>query len=386
MITVRFVDHFDAIPEELWNACFAPPREGLWWYRSLHNSGLDAQFTFLYGLIEEDGQGVGIAPCFLADVPLETVVPKALMFLIVLPGKLWRGFSHQRTLFIGSPCSDEGWVGTLPGVDRRQALLALYDASQTEAHRRQAPMVAWKDVPEEGKAEMDWLRQRRKAFACPGYPNTLVTFTGPRKEDYFTALKGSRRHQLKKKIKLSHQRVQVTVEALQNPSPAVLDEIFGLFIQTYERAEVKFEQLNQRFFEAIAAEPESHFLLLREESSGALIAFMLCLVSGDLVINKFIGFDYDRPKDWLLYFRLWDALLDWSLARGAKAIQSGQTCYQPKIEQGHSLIPLFNYGRHKNPLMHWIYAKVANTITWRSLDADLARYLDAHPEENGSKP
>jgi hypothetical protein len=386
MITVRFVDRFDAIPESLWKACFAPPREGLWWYRSLQNSGLDEQFTFLYALIEEDGRPIGVAPCFLADVPLETMVPKALMFLIVLPGKLWRGFSHQRTLFIGSPCSDEGWVGILPGIDRRQALLALYDAAQSEARRRKAPIVAWKDMPKAHKADMDWLGQQRKNFACPGYPNALVTFTGPRKEDYFTALKGTRRHQLKKKIKLSNQRVQVRLETLQNPSPAVLDEVFDLFSQTYERAEVKFERLPRRFFETIAKESESHFLLLREESSGALLAFMLCLVSGDLVINKFIGFDYSRPKDWLLYFRLWDVVLDWSLARGAKGIQSGQTCYQPKIEQGHALIPLFNYGRHKNPLMHWIYTKVAKTITWRSLDADLALYLDAHPEDDGSRP
>lgn len=385
MITVRFVDRFDAIPESLWEACFAPPREGLWWYRSLHDSGIDEQFTFLYALIEEEGRTVGIAPCFIADVPLEIVVPKALMFLITLPGKLWRGLSHQRTLFIGSPCSDEGWVGTLPGVDRRQALLAVYDATQAEAHRRKAPMVAWKDVPQAGKADMEWLMGQRKAYALPSYPNALIAFASPRKEDYFAALKGTRRHQLKKKIKLSNQRVQVTVETLQNPSSAVLDEVFGLFTQTFDRAEVKFERLNRRFFENIASEPESHFLLLREESSGELIAFMLCLVTGDLVINKFIGFDYSRPKDWLLYFRLWDAVLDWSLARGAKGIQSGQTCYQPKIEQGHSLMPLFNYGRHKNPLMHWIYSKVAAKITWRSLDKDLARYLDAHPEEVGGQ-
>jgi len=98
------------------------------------------------------------------------------------------------------------------------------------------------------------------------------------------------------------------------------------------------------------------------------------------VINKFIGIDYARPKEWLLYFRLWEAVLDWSLARGAKSIQSGQTGYAPKIEMGHELIPLTNYCRHQNPLVHWIYGSVAKMVSWRSLEPDLERFLAAHPE------
>jgi len=45
-------------------------------------------------------------------------------------------------------------------------------------------------------------------------------------------------------------------------------------------------------------------------------------------------------------------------------------------------MPLYNYGRHLNPVMHWIYKKVAAGITWQSLDEDLARFLKAHPEED----
>jgi len=380
MIKVTFVERWDDIPSSLWEDCFQPPREGVWWYRCLQESGLDAQFAFCYGLIEQEGKAVGIAPCFIADVPLETVVPEVLHLPLRLAGKLWRGFSHQRTFFIGSPCSDEGWVGTLPGLDRRQILLAVHDAALAEAKRRGAPMVVWKDVPGEGKADLQWIQQQRKSFALPSYPNARLQFDGPKKEDYFSSLKGSRRHQLRKKIKLSTQRVAVRSELVQSPSPEQMDEIFGLFMQTYERAEVRFEQLNRSFFDHIAAEDSSHFLILREEESGRAIAFMLLFAVGDLAINKFIGFDYAKPKEWLLYFRLWDAALDWAFANGFSGIQSGQTCYQPKIEQGHDLVPLYNFARHFNPLMHLIYEKVAATISWRSLDNDLARFLDAHPE------
>jgi hypothetical protein len=111
-----------------------------------------------------------------------------------------------------------------------------------------------------------------------------------------------------------------------------------------------------------------------------MVAFMLCLDMGSRVINKFIGIDYRRPRDWLLYFRLWDAALEWALSRGADAIQSGQTGYAPKIETGHRLVPLTNYCAHRNPVIHAIGRAFARHITWSTLDDDLARFLKAHPD------
>lgn len=384
-LVVRFVDDCDAIPAELWDSCFCPPREGVWWYRGLQNSGLDDQFRFFYAVIEQpDSSGlprpVGIAPCFIADVPMDAVLPPYLVFLLSLPSKVFPSLGYQRTLFIGNPCSDEGWVGLLPGVDRRAALLAVHDAVQCEAKRLRAPMMVWKDCPAEMRHDMAWLGLQRGLFGMHSYPNALMTFEGTGKDGYFAQLKGSRRHQLKKKLRTSAQQFDAVADVIQCPTAAVMDEIFGLFQQTFEKSDVQFERLNRQFFEQIAQAPQAHFLLLRDRQSGDLVAFMLCLTVGDLVINKFIGFDYARPREWLLYFRLWDAAVDWALARGASGIQSGQTCYAPKIEQGHSLSPLYHYVCHANRLVHWVYGKVARTVTWHSLDDDLARFLKAHPE------
>lgn len=114
---------------------------------------------------------------------------------------------------------------------------------------------------------------------------------------------------------------------------------------------------------------------------------MLCFVVGNRLINKFIGIDYNRPKDWVLYFRLWDAAVDFALAKGLSSIQSGQTGYSAKIELGNELVPLTNYCRHRNKLTHAIYRKVAKTIDWHTLDPDLAAHLKAHPEaRNAPEP
>jgi predicted N-acyltransferase len=160
-----------------------------------------------------------------------------------------------------------------------------------------------------------------------------------------------------------------------------MDQIFSLFWQTYEKGGTKFERLNRKFFDLLAAETNSHFVILREQSNGKIVAFMLCFSLGDHMINKFIGIDYKKPKEWFLYFKLWEAAVDWAAKNGANAIQSGQTGYAPKIELGNQLVPLTNYCAHINPVINWIYAKVAKTINWDTLDADLAIYLKAYPDE-----
>jgi len=345
----------------------------------LEQCGIQEQFTFLYGVVRDSSGPVAIAPAFLMDVPIRLVLPPALLPLANLLGSVVPSALFQRTLFIGSPCSDEGRVGMLPGVNRLEVYRCVNRALQAQADRLKAPMRVWKDFPAACAEDCLALSKSEGLFPLVSFPGTIVRFPGPAKEDYFAALKSSRRNKLKKKLKLAA-NIPVDVEVVREPDTRTLDQIFSLFWQTYEKGTTKFERLNRRFFELAASLPQSYFIVLRERATASIVAFMLCFAFGEQVINKFIGIDYRRPKEWFLYFRLWDAAVDWSLSRGAKSIQSGQTGYAPKIEIGHELVPLSNYCAHGNSLVHWIYARVAKTVNWDTLDEDLALYLRAYPD------
>lgn len=377
---VRFVNSASDIPGELWHACFPPPLEGQWWYEALEASGLEDQFAFLYAVVEADGKPAGIAPLFVMTVPLGVAVPDWLKPVLAIPARTISFLADPRALFVGSPCSDEGTVGLLPGIDRRAALLCLQDALEAEAQRRDAAMIVWKDFAPDAARDLAWLAGQRRLFPLVGYPGTAVELPRASKDAYFASLKGSRRAELKRKLRRSAERARLDAEVLQKPGEKTLDEVYGLFCQTFEKSPTKFERLGRKFFEVIAEKSVSHFVLLRERDTRALVAFKLCFAVGQRVIHKFIGIDYSRPRDWMLYFRLWDAALEWSLARGATSLQSGQTGYAAKLEVGHRLVPLTNYCRHRNPLLHGAFALFARRIGWKSLDADLARYLKAHPE------
>jgi Peptidogalycan biosysnthesis/recognition len=377
-LELKWVHSAAEISAELWEACFPVPFEGRWWYETLERSGLEDQFSFNYAVVSDSSGAIAIAPAFVMNVPIRLVLPAPLIPIANIIGTVFPSALYQRTLFIGSPCSDEGRVGMLAGANQLEVLRCIDDAAQLKVKELKATMRVWKDFPQEYAADFSQLNSG--LFRLISFPGTLAELPNSRKNDYLAALKGSYRNNFKKKLR-SAEGAPVLVETLQKPNASTLDELFGLFWQTYEKGETKFERLNRQFFDLLAVQEQVHFVILRERGAGNMLAFMLCYALDDHAVNKFIGIDYSKPKEWFLYFKLWDAAVDWALTQQAKTFQSGQTGYTAKIRLGHELMPMNNYCAHINPVIHWIYAKVAKTINWDTLDEDLALYLQAYPDK-----
>jgi predicted N-acyltransferase len=379
MYKIQWHASVDDIPEALWQECFAAPYEGKWWYAALERAGLHDQFKFMYGLVSYNDKPVAIAPAFLMDVPIALVIPPALLPIFNILGKVFPALLYQRTFFIGSPCSDEGLVGLVHGANALEVFALINKAMRTKADELGASMRVWKDFAQERQPALVSLLKNDGMFHLVSFPGTNLHLEGKNKNDYIASLKASRRNKIKKKMKQAND-APVHTEIVFKPSAAVMEEIFSLFWQTYEKGNTKFEQLNRAFFDEISRYENSHYVILRKNESEEMLAFMLCFKLGEHVVNKFIGIDYSQPKEWFLYFRLWDAAVEWSYSVGATSIQSGQTGYAPKIELGNEMVPLSNYCQHKNPVVNFIYQLVAKTINWDTLDPDLAIYVKAYPE------
>ena len=349
---VVWVDRAADIPASTWAQFFAPPREGLWWYRALEESGLEDQFSFRYLLLTQGLTTVGLVPAFPMDVPMRLVVPRALLPWVSALGHVFPWLRAQRTLFVGSPCAEEGWIGLASGIDVPAALRCIDVELRAEMRRQHASVRVWKDFGAEWDEALGSIAREVGMFRLVSFPGTTVALLGSR-EAYLQSLSGNQRHRFKKNIRRSKETIDLGVKVIRQPDDPTLDKLFALFWQTYEKATTRFERLNRRFFGIVAAEPSTSFIVLRSPITLQPVAFMMCFELPGLLINKFIGIDYRMPREWMLYFRLWDAALDLAIDLGANAVQSGQTGYGPKINLGHELVPLTNYGAHSNALIHW---------------------------------
>lgn len=409
----------------LWKEGFPPLIEGKWWYESLEQAQLEDQFSFLYlELRNHENIAIALAPCFVMDMPLEMVAPDTMIPALRFLAKYYPPLLHQRTFFVGSPCSDQGWIGLKPGMNPSEierVFRTLHQAVLQKANELGAPMRVWKDMPEQFGVILNAISPDFNLFRVVSFPGTEVIlpdvmvpsktnsnqakpknvedqirerYLTLRKEAYFTSIKPSRRQKLRRTLRRAEAAIDLRIELIQHPSSALLDSLFNLFWQTYEHATTRFEKLNQTFFEAMAKVDCCRFIVIYPAGESALrhrlndpsgntphssfpstepVAFMLVYVNGAKLVNKFIGINYSAPKEWFLYFRLWDACVDLAIEGGYHAIESGQTGYDAKISVGHQMIPLTNYCHHANPVLRWVYALVGRQVTWESLDPELAR-------------
>jgi len=362
------------IPAEDWRRCFPSPLEGLWLYTALEEAELQEQFCFAYGVITRNHEIVAIAPVFEAILPISLVAPGFVDWALRLGGRFLQHLRFQKTLFVGCPCADEGTVGAAPGVKLDEIARLLQRALWQRARRHKAACLVWKDFPESSWPALRALFGEGLCEAV-SYPGTRIPRIGTSFEEYLARLSGNRRRNLRKKLRLSRDHVDVEVEIVADPDAARVAEIWQLFQNTYARATTRFERLTERFWEAVCRQPKSRIVMLRERSSRKAVAFMLVVVEGKRAINKFIGLDYAFGSKAYLYFRLWEEFIRFAIEAGAEEVQSGQTGYRAKLDVGHELVPLNNFFRYRNPLIHFIASHLAKRISWSSLDEDLARAI-----------
>jgi hypothetical protein len=374
------------IAPELWERCFPPPLEGRWIYEPLESGCEAGQFDFAYGVVRRGEEVLAIVPSFTTSLPVSLVAPELVDRLLRLGGPLLRPLRFPRVLFIGSPCADEGGLGLAPGADGDEVAVAVQVAAWERAKALRCVMMTWKDVPERDAAALRALARRAGLVEAASYPGTLIDPLPDSFEAYLARLSVKQRHNLRRKLRLSRESIALEGEVVIGPDEALVDDIWRLFSNTYAKSDIRFERLTRAFWAAMARHPDSRFIVLRRRDTGRVVAFMLAVLRGRRAINKFLGIDYGEGPKAYLYFRLWEEFVRFASGAGADSAQSGQTSYRAKLDLGHALVPLANFFRYRNPLVHKIAAEVAKRISWASLDQDLKEHLDHVAARRGDRP
>src|SRR6202020_2530334 len=119
--------------------------------------------------------------------------------------------------------------------------------------------------------------------------------------------------------------------SIRSDVAAVIDEIYPLYLQVYDRSKLHFEKLTRPFLSRLGRlmPDKVRFFLWHQE--GRLVAFTLCMIEGDAIYAEYIGLDYSVALDLHLYHYAVRDMISWATSRGYKWFRSSGLNYDPKL-------------------------------------------------------
>jgi predicted N-acyltransferase len=337
---------------EFWKRAFAGKTKDHRYYELIEQT-LPNQFEHHYVVLEDRvGKTRAIQPIFFVRQNLVEGVPGKIRAIVDLVRKKFPRFLTMRVLMVGC-AAGEGQLGAIDPHDEAWLAQTLPPILLSFAKQKRASLVVWKDFSSGCRSAMAALTENGYVRA-PSMPMTRLRIDYESFDEYLGQIGYVSRKSLRRKFRKTERVAKIDMEVVTDITPHI-DEIYPLYLQVHERSPMKFEVLTKEFFSAIGRTmPErARFFIWR--SSGKIIAFSLCLVSGDTIHDECLGLDYGVAFELYLYFYTLRDVISWSMAQGLRCYSSGPLNYDPKLHLGHELAPLDLYVMHTKPLLNPIF-------------------------------
>jgi Acetyltransferase (GNAT) domain len=345
-------------------------------YYELLESTLKDQFDQRYFVLENELTGeVALQPFFFVDQDLVTGLPGTIRSWVAELRRIWPRFLQMRILMVGC-CAGEGHLDVL----KPWAVEALHSALELFIPKANASIVLLKDFPSD-------YRELLKPFGLNGYrrvpsmPAAILKLGFKSFEEYMqTRLSKVFRKNLRRKFKVLLAADPITMELHSDISPFV-QEIHALYLQTFHRSHLKFEELTADYFSRIGREMADRVRFFIWRQNGRIIAFNLCLVHEATLYDLAVGMDYAVALDLHLYFVTWRDVITWSLANGVETYHTGPLNYDPKLHLRMDLAPQDLYARHSSAWINPVFKFALKYLQPARHDPVLAQFHNAHELE-----
>ncbi|MCU0439661.1 MAG: hypothetical protein MUC49_17360 [Raineya sp.] len=293
------------------------------------------------------------------EMDLDLFIQENLFVKIVK--KLFPNLFKIKLIFCGTPVSaghQNIWIKDIN--NERHLDLCLAEINQKMhaiAKQEKIKFSAFKEFDPLQSDIFEPFLQKYGYVRCWSLPTVNLHIKDFDTENYWKSLSNQQRRQINRSLKKidftfqdlafhtpSKQKVYFTLQSLPESSSV---EFYEKYIFVMQRAKVKFETLNQAFFdEFFQRVPEGKLLSL--EKDGQIIASFLLIEQEKSITFLFVSKkDYQDKYD--SYFNLLTMLVKYAVERKKQILQLGQTTYYTKIRVGGKVSNLFlffkgNYG------------------------------------------
>ncbi len=354
-----------------WRDAFAGGRKDHRFYELVEDT-IRQGFDYRYFAIKDrDGEVQAIQPFFILDQDLLAGIGSRLRAIVRSVRRAWPRFLKMRTLMVGCAVGE----GRLDGSEWSHAANARILATAIVRHAcdLKAPLVVLKEFPARYREPLSCFLDH--GFTrVPSLPMTRLNIDYPSFDDYMAkALNGATRRKLRKKFAAAAAALPIEMSVVGDVT-LVIDDIYPLYLQVYNRSQLHFEKLTKPFFCSLGRLMPDRVRFFLWRQNGRIVAFTLCMIEGDAIYAEYIGLDYSVALDLHLYHYAVRDMISWAILQGFRWLRSSGLNYDPKLHLRHVLDPTDLYVRHTSVIINTVLQRILPWIEPTRYDPTLKKF------------
>jgi len=305
-------------------------------------------------VLVEDGAGVAaVASLSLMNVKLDLLSTGLTRRAIRWARRLRHGFLEVPIVFCGLPVSfGRSCLRFRPDAEREPVVRALAAEAESFAAAVRAPVICFKEFTAAEAAALAPLT-RLGYFTAPSLPSCSMDVAWRSPEEWLGAMRSGYRHQVMAGARIAR-ATGATVRVVRD-FRRECPRLFALYGQVMDRAPFQLERLNLAFFERLAENlrPEARAILV--ERGERLLAMAILLETPGLMTFLLAGIDYEENRRHHAYLTVVSEVVAEAIRSGVRALEMGQTSYEPKRRLGAVPTPRTLFLRCRSPLGHALF-------------------------------
>lgn len=310
--------------------------------RAVEHSNLKS-CRYWYILFYKNGKPIANAALFSMDFCLDVVAPSFIKNICENIRKALPNFFKVKLVGCGTPVATcANGIALSSEASFEEVIFLLKQTVERIAWKEKAHCILFKEYNQKEVESFDLLKNFG-FMRLPSLPTSFVDVSWPSFDEYIKNLRKKYRLLAKNEIKKLD---GVSIEICED-FESYDKELWALYMNVYEKAEVKFEQLTPEFFKNISTmlKDKSRAILIKRD--GRVVAFELIIEDDSMLRPLYLGINYEESKTYSLYFNSIYQILKHGIEREKKVVELGQTSYYPKLKVGARVEPLYLYMKFK---------------------------------------
>lgn len=355
--SVEVASRLDVMGSTRWSNAFGSEAKDRRYYELVEDT-IHKEFDYRYFVVRDwKGEICAIQPFFLLDLDLLVGAKPRIGRLTDFIRRFWPGFMRARTLMVGC-AAGEGHLDGKDEFEQRSSARLLASALVTKARELKARLIVLKEFHAKYRSKLDCFVDN-DFVRIPSLPNVMLNIDYSSFEEYMTrALSGGARRKLRLKLKAGDQAAQpIKMSVVEDIAP-IINQVYPLYLQVYNRSTLHFEKLTKEYFCALGHRMGDKNRFFVWCQNGKIVAFGSCLLQGDMIHAEYLGLDYTVALDLHLYHHTFRDLISWAIANGYKWFHSSALNYDPKLHLQYRLDPIDLYVRHTSTICNAVFSRI----------------------------